>query len=236
VLIFNCSKAFAEFIEPKKAAPAPLVGEAPSPHPSEDLPFLIDTDGQRPRHVQQWLVHLVRIRRRPCILAMDIATRYAMVFTGIARGDASAFINAFCTRLINEMAFAAQEVGMMADFEAMLTQFLERHTRFQFVLRMERSTLAHLKDAVWNFEYRCDEGGRLSEGHEECAVFDRQINDTLRHVKGQKDYFEPSTEMLCGWLRDFAGLTAQGETTVRARILERHRRSFTEFQPPPNTA
>ena len=32
MIVFNCSQAFAEFIEPRKAGPAPLVCEAPSPH------------------------------------------------------------------------------------------------------------------------------------------------------------------------------------------------------------
>ena len=63
MIVFNCSHAFAAHIEPKKAGPAPLIGEAPSPHPSQDAPFLIDADGQPPRHVQHWLVHLVRIQR-----------------------------------------------------------------------------------------------------------------------------------------------------------------------------
>ena len=72
MLIFNCSQAFAEFIEPKKAGPVPLVGQAPSPHPSTDQPLLVDVDGQAPRHVQQWQVHFVRIQRKPCAVAMPL--------------------------------------------------------------------------------------------------------------------------------------------------------------------
>ena len=218
MLIFNCSQAFAAHIEPKKAGPAPLVGEAPSPHPSEDLPFLIDTDGQPPRHVQQWLVHFVRIRRKPCAVAMDIDTRYAMVFPHVKKGDPAGFLNAFATRLVNEMVLATSEVGMLGDFETMLTRFLERHQRFQFVRRMERSTQAHLKDAIWNFKYRCDEAGRLPDTHEESAMIDARINETPRHIKTRKDYFMPSTEMACHWLRQFAGLTTAGEAAVREKI------------------
>ena len=129
MLIFNCSQAFAEFIEPKKAGPAPVVGEAPSPHPSQDLPFLFDADGQTPRDVQQWLVHFVRIQRKPCVVAMDIDTRYAMVFSYLKKGDPEGFLNAFATRLVNEMVLAANEIGMLGDFEVMLTRFLELHQR-----------------------------------------------------------------------------------------------------------
>ena len=222
MIVFNCSQAFAEFIEPKKAGPAPLVGAAPSPHPSGDLPFLIDVDGQPPREVQQWLVHFVRIRRKPCAVAMDIDTRYAMVFSHLKKGDPEGFLNAFATRLVNEMALAATEIGMLADFESMLSRFLEQHQRFQFVRRMERSTLAHLKEAVWNFEYRCAEAGYVFEAHEECAVIDGWINGTPRHVKTRKDYFIPSTEMLYHWLKQFGGLTPAGEAAVREKIRLSH--------------
>ena len=218
MLIFNCSQAFAEFIEPKKAGPTRLVGEAPSPHPSTDQPFLIDVDGEPPRHVQQWLVHFVRIQRKPCAVAMDIDTRYAMVFSHLKKGDPEGFLNAFTTRLVNEMALATSELDLLGDFESMLAGFLEQHQRFQFVRRMERSTQAHLKDAIWNFKYRCDEAGRLPDTHEESAMIDARINETPRHIKTRKDYFMPSTEMACHWLRQFAGLTTAGEAAVREKI------------------
>ena len=223
MIVFNCSQAFAEFIEPKKAGPAPLVGEAPSPHPSEDLPFLLDVDGQPPREVQQWLVHFVRINRKPCAVAMDIDTRYAMVFSHLKKGDPEGFLNAFATRLVNEMVLATSEVGMLGDFESMLSRFLEQHQRFQFFRRAERSTQAHLKEAIWHFEYRCEEAGYVFESHEECAVIDWQINKTPRSTKTRKDYFIPNEEMLCHWLRQFGGLTPAGEVTVRAKIRDSYR-------------
>ena len=218
MLIFNCSQAFAEFIEPKKAGPTRLVGEAPSPHPSTDQPFLIDVDGEPPRHVQQWLVHFVRIQRKACAVAMDIDTRYAMVFSQLKKGDPEGFLNAFTTRLVNEMALATSELDLLGDFESMLARFLEQHQRFQFVRRMERSTQAHLKDAIWDFKYRCDEAGRLPDTHEESAMIDARINEPPRHIKTRKDYFMPSTEMACHWLRQFAGLTTAGEAAVREKI------------------
>ena len=218
MLIFNCSQAFAEFIEPKKAGPVPLVGQAPSPHPSTDQPLLVDVDGEPPRHVQQWLVHFVRIQRKPCAVAMDIDTRYAMVFPHLKKGDPEGFLNAFTTRLVNEMALATSELDLLGDFESMLARFLEQHQRFQFVRRMERSTQAHLKEAIWQFEYRCLDNGGVFETHEECALIDAQINETPRHIKTRKDYFIPSTEMVCHWLKQFAGLTSAGEAAVREKI------------------
>ena len=224
MIVFNSSQAFAEFIEPKKAGPAPLVGEPPSPHPSEDGPHLIDVDGEPAHYVQQWLVHFVRIQRQPCAVVMDIETRYGMVFPHLKKGDPEGFINVFATRLMNEMVRATTSVDMMADFEAMFAHFIELNQRFLFARRMERSTLAHLKEAVWDFEHDCHENGRVPETHEDCAVIDERINRTLRRTKEQKDYFIPEEEMLCAWLRSVGGLTPAGEATVRARWLESFRR------------
>ena len=220
MIVFNCSQAFAEFIEPTKAGPAPLVCEAPSPHPSEDGPHLIDVDGEPARYVQQWLVHFVRVQRQPCAVAMDIETRYAMVFPRLKIGDPEGFLNAFATRLMNEMVRTASAVEMIADFEAMLARFVEINQRFLFVRRMERSTLAHVKEAIWDFEHHCHEKGHVPESHEDCAVIDARINRMLRSTKTRTDYFIPDEEMLCAWLRTYGGLTSAGEATVRARWRE----------------
>ena len=223
MIVFNCSQAFAEFIEPRKAGPAPFVGAPASKHPGEDAPRLIDADGQPPRHVEQWLVHGLRIRRKTCVLVMDIDTRYAMLFSDLRRGDPEGFLNAFATRLMNEMALAASEIGMLADFEAMLTAFLGRHERFQFVKRSERSTLAHLTQAAWVVEDYAADVGHLPQTHEECAAIDAHINETPRRAKDRPGWFYAQQEMLCAWLRAYGGLTAAGEASVRARMQAQRR-------------
>lgn len=52
-------------------------------------------------------MHLVRIRRKPCVVAIDIDTRYAMVFGSVKKGDPEGLLNAFATRIVNETALAA---------------------------------------------------------------------------------------------------------------------------------
>ena len=69
--------------------------------------------------------------------------------------------------------------GMLADFETALTAFLERHARFSFVKRSERSTLAHLTQAAWDVELFAEDADHLPESHEECAALDAR---TLRHA------------------------------------------------------
>lgn len=83
---------------------------------------------------------------------------------------------------------------------------------------MERSTQAHLKEAVWDFEDHCHEAGQVPATHEECAMIDGRINQMIRNTKTRKEYFVPSTETLCRWLAETGGLTAAGEAAVREKI------------------
>ena len=200
MLIFNCSRAFADFIEPKaKPGIAPLVAPPASPDPANDCVLLRTQAGEAPAHIQQWLVHLVRIRRKPCVLAMELDTRYAMVFSGLKKGDAAGFINQLIERLANEMAFAADDAGTPLDFDAAMARFLDRHREFRFFLRSHRSTQAHLKEVAWLLEHHSAEIGRLPEGHEECSVFDERANRMLRKTSSSKDYFVPAEKKLIEW-------------------------------------
>lgn len=225
MLIFNCSRAFAEFIEPKsKIGQVSLVQVPPSSNLSDDVELLRDKDGKQSVNVLQWVAHLIRIRRKPCILVMDAATRYAMVFTGLKKGDAAGFINQLIERLANEMVFAADDLGAMLDFDATMTQFLAQHRDFRFFLRMDRSVQAHLKEVAWYLEDRVVETGYLPDGHEECALVDERVNQIIRSTKGRRDYFVPEEEMLAYWLTSYAGLTTQGEIKLREQIRESRKR------------
>lgn len=175
---------------------------APSPDSDEDAATL-RTGAAR---VQQWLVHLVRLHRKPCVLAMELRTRYAMVFTGLKKGDAAGFINALIERLADEMAFAADEAGMALHPQAPIARFLAHHPAFRFFLRTHRSAQAHLKEVVWQLKHFSDEAGRLPVGHEACATVDAVANRTPRKTSTLKDYFYPGEEMLVDWLITYAGV------------------------------
>lgn len=229
MLIFNCTKAFAQFIEP--ALPAhnvPIVGEAPTQRPDDDLPHLIDEDGKTPRHLMQWQVDLTYIKEKPCAITMDIDTRYAMVFTNLGKGNVPNFLNTFAERLVNQMVFSAQSVSLLADFDELWKRFLATHARFQFFLRSDRSTLKHLKDAEKMFEYETASTTFWPETHEECAVFDTSLNLTPRKSRKRRTPFIPETEMLCLWMQTFAGLTPGGEQRIRQHMKQKG----TEFSLP----
>ena len=203
MIVFNCSLAFAEFIEPRKAGPAPLVCEAPSPHPSEDGPHLIDVDGEPARYVQQWLVHFVRIQRQPCAVAMDIETRYAMVFPHLKKGDPEGFINVFATRLMNEMVRSADGVEMIADFEAMLARFVEINERFHLRLleladnRWRQQMVSDLRKVMkLNRHHSLFKAGRIEESLAEHRAVMQAIRARQPEAAAQRmrDHFASGLE------------------------------------------
>lgn len=223
MLIFNCSKSFAAFIEPKaKAGEPPLVVLPPSPE--EEAEAQLSVSPTKQERILQWAVHMVRIRRKPCVLVMEAETRYAMIFTGLKKGDPTEFIGEMIMRLTNEMAFAAADLSVMADFSSMTASFLDQHRTFRFFLRSDRSVQTHLNDVAWHLHDQAAMAQGLPGGHEECGMFDEFINDTLRSTKSRKDYFVPAEEMLISWLTHCAGLTAQGEAKLRETLRARKRR------------
>ena len=229
MLIFNCSRAFAGFIEPKaKAGTSPVVVPPPSADLASDAELLRDHSGERVAHIQQWVVHLVRVRRQPCVIAMEAQTRYAMLFTGLRKGDVAGFINRLVERLANEMAFAAGDTGMASDLEVLMAEFLAQHGEFRFFQRPERSVQAHLNDVAWQLKEQVTTADDLPQGHEQCAVFDAFANRLLRSTRDKKDYFVPAEEMLVDWLSRYGGLTLQGETRLREVMLQALRAQLTQ--------
>lgn len=227
MLIFNCSKAFAEFIEPSARSAQPVLVEAPpSSDPADDETLL--RDGELTGPLQQWCVHLVRRHRQPCVIAMELETRYAMLLTGLKPRDPEGFFTAFVERLAKAQHFAARDLGLETDFAAMLASFLACHRDFRFFLRPHRSAQCHIKEVVWMLENFIADTGALPLGHPVCAAFDARANDYLRKTGQHRDYFEPSTEMLVAWLRAHADLGGEGEARLREAIAQRDRRRFAE--------
>lgn len=227
MLIFNCSRAFAGFIEPRARTGQPgLVEAPPSPDTADDEALL--RNGELSGPLQQWCVHLVRRHRQPCVVAMELETRYAVLLTGLKSHDPEDFFTALVERLINTQHFAARDLGLETDFSSMLASFLAHHREFRFFLRPHRSAQSHIKEVVWMLDNFINDIGALPLGHPACAAFDARVNDFLRKTGQRRDYFVPATEMLTAWLRAHGDLSEEGEARLREAIAQRDRRRFAE--------
>ena len=210
MLVFNCTKAAAEFFtvtrQGKKQSPL-----EPSPNPE-----IVDT--QYDNHpVSSWLVHCIKVQRKNVLIAMHVSTRYAMVFTGLKKGDWERFFNQWLERLFNNMQWFGETFEMCDEvsFSQMLNHFLRLHPKSHFCLRGDRSVQSHLNDVAWHFDYRAYQIGSLPDGQEQCASFDEWINSMMRSTKAHKDYFHPDEEMFLDWMNLYGELDESEMPLIR---------------------
>ena len=194
MLVFNCTKAFATFIDSSKE---PVVETPPTKSIAEDPSF---RDGAS----MQWMVHVVNVKRKNCVVAMHVESRYAIVMVGVKKGDFTGFVDAFCHRLINEMYFLCSDAGLVDGEHASLVaeNFVDKHSDVQVYRRGDRSVQAHITDVAWYLEEEVKAMGDLPEGDDEAFEFGRTVNAVLGKTKGDTDYFYPFEVMQEAWFTD----------------------------------
>ncbi|MDF0605829.1 hypothetical protein HZU77_009205 [Neisseriaceae bacterium TC5R-5] len=218
MLVFYCSHTFADFIEPHTQQP-PLVLTPPRKN-AELTDWLRDKDEQTPSNLWVWQWHLIEAHRKPCLLAMDVETRYVMLFTGLRQGDIATLTQQFIERLLNQQCMAAEQLGIAtrADFNPMMNRLRSLHQETRFVLHSDRSVLAHINEVAQDLIFLAELYNGLPKGHEECGSFDEDHNRFIRHCKTRAEHFCPEEEMLCFWLQQFAGWTPDGAEHLRTCI------------------
>ncbi|WP_300669768.1 hypothetical protein [Desulfoluna sp.] len=194
MLVFNCTKAFAAFIADAQGAPV----ETPSIRMIADDPSFCDGTAMH------WVVHLVKIARRNCVIAMHVRSRYAIVMVGVRKGDFSGFVNAFCHRLVNEMVFLCAEEGLVGEEYASLVaeNFVDKHQVILACVRGDRSVQAHINDVSLALESEAGDMGGLPVGPDEAFDFGRHVNALLRTTRESRDSFYPFEVMCEHWFED----------------------------------
>lgn len=209
MLVFNCTKAAAEFFtvtrHGKKYSPL----QAPQTDTQDDC-------GTEAQPVSQWLVHAVKVRRKHVLIAMHIHTRYAMVFCDLKKGDKGTFLTLFMERLFNNMLFFAEEFALCneADFRQIFAGFDEYHRDICFCLRGDRSVQNHINDVAWQFEESVNDVGYFPDSYAEGALFDEWVNSTIRSVRQSKDYFFPDEAMFTRWFTRYSGRGNSDEAVI----------------------
>ena len=191
MLVFNCTKAFAAFIDDPSES---VMGTPPSIKMDEDP----SSQGVLP---MQWVVHVVKRSGVHCIIAMHAESRYAIVMMDVKRGDFEGFVDEFCHRLMNEMHFLGLEKGSMEEEQAVLVaeNFVDKHSDVRFYQRSDRSVQAHITDVANSLDYEIETMGGLPDGADESFDFGRHVNALLRKTRDSDDYFYPFEVMQAFW-------------------------------------
>ncbi|PMO52474.1 DUF6933 domain-containing protein [Vibrio splendidus] len=215
MLVFNCTKAAADFFTVKHNGKKISPLEAPPTDAVSGSEPVNAFSTQPP--ISAWLVHAINIQRKKVLIAMHVETRYSMVFVGIQKGDWAEFTNQLLERLFNNMQFFGEEFELCDEesFEEMFNEFIKLHPKPIFCQRGDRSVQSHINDVAWQFEDRVYQVGTLPDGHEESASFDEWVNGLIRSTKQKKDHFHPDEEMFIDWMQTYSELGDNEDKLIR---------------------
>ncbi len=203
MLVLNGSKAFATLMKGQLVDP-------PSKTIAED-----------PDSSMQWVLHNVVIMNKNCVIAMELQTRYSMIFIDEKDADLSTFIPRFILRLVTEMSILFDMP--FSQLETHMEQFIKKHPQTLVCQRNDRSVQSHINDVVWNLENHCHEMGTLPVDMDELMNLEVFINQLLRSVKGSKDYFHPYEKMKALWQQQFPDLSQESATSSSLEEYFEHR-------------
>ncbi|CAM3607056.1 hypothetical protein VA7868_03528 [Vibrio aerogenes CECT 7868] len=227
MLVLNCTKAAADFFTVTRQ------GKKQSPIEKPPTPAIGDTL-YHDQPVSSWLIHAIKVQRKNVLIAMDVHTRYAMVFAGIKKGNWSEFANQWLERLFNNMQFRGEEFELCdeASFHSMLNEFARQHPRPHFCQRGDRSVQSHINDVAWHIENWAHETGHLPEHHEDAASFDEWLNSMTRSTKSYKNGFFPDEEMFLHWITRYGDLDSQEEPMIRQYFNQSRRMTIRSISDP----
>lgn len=226
MLIFNCSRAFANFMAPKPGSGLEsLIVMPPAEAAINDNRWLQSQYDQPLPAVWQWQVHMVYEQDEPCVLVMEADTRYCMLFTEQTPGDMQGLLKQILERLLNVQFYAARGLGIVsdADCDAIMHSLLTQHRDARLVLRSDRSVQCHLNEVAYHLGRQVEKRGGLPHGHDQCAMFDEHSNSMPRRSKNRPDWFFAEEEMLCYCMSQFAGWTAAQIVGLREQIKHKQR-------------
>ena len=87
MLIFNCTQAAQDFFTvTKKGEKRSIVTAPPSKAMEDDAKLLQREDGAAVRPFQ-WVLHSVSLRRKNCLIAMEVNTRFCVVITALKKAE-----------------------------------------------------------------------------------------------------------------------------------------------------
>ena len=156
----------------------------------------------------QWYAHRVTVKRRKCVIVMELQSRYALVFCGLTQRDFEQFPETFRTRLICEVASICQ---LGDDAQKELTPLVVAQAEQQvFQTGSDSDIQVHIQNVAWSLNEWADEHGQLPTGDGECFDFDVFINQQLRTRREDEPPFEPMERFRRFW-STMSGLMKLGE-------------------------
>ncbi len=228
MLIFNCTKAATEFFTvTRKGVKQSVVYPPPNKDIAADGQYLQNDEG-KPTLAFQWVLHAITVKRKHCLIAMEVNTRFSVILTAMPKGNPDAFIDRFKPRLLDQLFGFALQSGVLEEeqFAMFINEFMAQTADIFLCQRSDRSVQAHINDVVWHFTETVKASGYVPDNEGEMLHFSSYINRILRKTKQSRDYSQPDEEMLLLWLQQFCGITPEQVASIRQHFSDLHRSRF----------
>lgn len=233
MLIFNCTQATQDFFTvTRKGTKQTIIETPPSSDMGNDAMHLRYEDGS-PAQPFQWVLHTVSIKRKNCLIAMELNTRFAVTVAAVKKADLDAFLEHFKQILILQVLAYANNNGIWqeSDEKAALENGLNHMKEFKFFRRSERSVQAHINDLVLMLRDIADENSAVLEHFQAMFQFNYFTNNKLRRSKAfpAQSYITPYEEMLIFWQQHCLHATQEQLTSSRQRLADNRRVKYQDM-------
>lgn len=195
MIIFNCTKAAADFLSPPKRK-----------NKSDFIQSVPDIDVYateiKNNAVSQWLVQYAIEAGKDVLFVCHTQYRFSMIFTEIKKEDWQGFIHSFWEKLFEHLFFLVNEMPFFIVNEPML--WLE-HFRFRhqdkiiFCKRFDARTATSIKNIRYEFDRELYNTGKMLNSDKVISL-ERWVNGRPTYCSKIKDIFFPANELLCDFL------------------------------------
>lgn len=232
MLVFNCTKAAANFLSPRKSQDStPLLQAVPE--------FDIEHIGSSEQPISQWLVQHTKELDQDILYVCHVQHRFTMVFTEIEQGNWLSFMQCFWERLVNHLSWLVDE--MPFDVKSTPQDWVDnmrivhspRGERAIFCQRYSASVNASVGRFRSHFETALYEIGCLPD-NEEAAGFEFEENARI-HFSGRRNgMFYPAHELFCECLETYMGVTENELATFKSLSLDYFEKILHDMRSGPN--
>jgi len=138
-----------------------------------------------------WYAHRITLMRKKCVIVMEEASRYALLFVGMKKLDFAHFDKVLSNRIVAEASWLCDLLHPGPN-EQLIAAVEQQCASTVLSQGLDRSVQAHIRQAAEDMEIIVKyHVGRLPESADEEFGLGFRINDTLRKRGGDKDYFVP---------------------------------------------
>ncbi|WP_213876358.1 hypothetical protein [Pseudomonas sp. dw_358] len=198
MLVFNCSLAASEFFSSKKAG-KPVSQVEPALYPN----VKVERDEQG-RLLEQWVLHVVTLKRKHLVIAMHVKTRFVMAFLDIKKNDFDGFRRRFTEQWLLEMNYMAEYIGIFQhfDYQPRADLFGQLHQQVHLCKGSDRSVSGHINLFNDTLQYH----GRdfVEEAKDDPSVLHEWFNQGLVKTGPKEEYGTPRETMFMHWWNQYS--------------------------------